>query len=195
MKRKTLAQFQQLLNACHYDELLVQTAAYSDADATYFRALALDQLAAFRKSHGETYKVFLKRSRKNINDGLQRFPHDTRFQFLEGLHFLHAQKPADALLCFTQLYKKTHDLRILVSIGNAFKALGEYSLALKKYRQGVRGGLSTLMMAHNIAITYVLMERYDLAKKVILKGLAQKPKNAFERVIILELKQLFLKFS
>lgn len=190
MRISSNAQLEKLLNACRYDEVLERVAERVDADATYYRALAFDQLAAFRKSKGQAFKSLLNRSRKVIDDGLRRFPGDTRFLFLDGLYFLHAQKPTDALKCFTELYKKTREPRVLVSIANAYKALGDYSAALKKYREAERKGLSSLMMAHNIAITYRLMQRPDLARKTAVLGLEQKPKNNFEKIIVSELRKL-----
>lgn len=181
MARKD-TQLEKLLNACQYDEVLECVANRDDADATYYCALAFDQLAAFRKNKGQTYKSFLNRSRKVIDDGLRRFPGDMRFLFLDGLYFLHAQQPSDALMRFTQLYKKTHDPRALVSVGNAYKALNEYDAALKAYRRAEKAGLSKLMMAHNIAITYKLMYRPDLARKAAVLGLQQKPKTILKRL-------------
>lgn len=189
------AYLENLINSCRYDEVLTAVVKRDDADATYYRALALDQLAAFRKSKKETYKSFLNRSRKVIDDGLRRFPEDTRFLFLDGLYFLHAQKPADALKCFTKLYKKTREPHVLVSIGNAHKALGEYTVALKKYREAARKGLSPLMMAHNIVITYKLMKQTDLARKTAVQGLQQKPKNKFERIIAAELRKMSIEIG
>ncbi len=183
-------QLEKLLNDCRYDEVLECVADRGDADAMYYRALALDQIAAFRKSKRETYKSFLNHSRKVIDDGLRYFPEDTRFLFLDGLYFLHAEKPADALERFMKLYKKTREPRVLVSIGNAYKAIGDYTGALKKYREATKRGFSPLMMAHNIAITYKLMQSPDLARKIAEQGLEQKPKNNFEKIIVSELQKL-----
>ncbi len=189
MKRISSNQLKKLLNSCRYDEILDRLANYNDAHATYFRALALDQIASFKKERGEQYKNILRQSKKNIDDGGRRFPNDIRFLFLDGLHFLHAQKPKKAFQRFSKHYKKSRDPKILVAIGNAYKAMGKYKAALRKYRQAAKQGLSRLMMAHNIVSTYKLMGRNDLAKKNARVGLKIKPKNAFERVIVEELKK------
>ena len=179
-----------LLNSCEYKTVLSRCGSLHDADEVYFYALTLDQMASVNKMEKENFLHLLEKSLHIIQIGETRYPNDYRFKFLLGLNHLHAQRGERALQFFETLYKETKDLKYLLSVANAQKAIGLYEDALYNYQKIVDLGTSTLLTSHNIANTYSLMGDIEQAKTIAKQGLKIEPKNAFESQIIQDLEKL-----
>jgi len=180
-----------LINGCKYNEVVKKCAGLTDANALYFTALAFDQIAAVQKNKKQPHRLSLRKSQEYIRRGLKKYPEETRFMFLSALNDLHSDHPVKALRGFRSVYNKTHEPGDLISVANALKTCDRYNEALKIYRKAMRAGtLSRIMIWHNIASTYKQMKKMDVAKRAARRGLREKPKNNFERMIAEHLRQL-----
>lgn len=179
---------QKLLLQCRYLEVVAKCREKRDADECYFLALAYDQHGAMRKGNNQSFKAFLNKAKREILFGREQYPQDVRFLFLLGLINLHTQHPKEALRCFEQHYKISHDPKMLISIANAQKAGGDFLKAIRTYRRAKAFNVSSpLLMYHNIAATYSLMGNTKKALSLAKKGLQEPVTNPFEEQIHQEL--------
>ncbi len=187
---------QKLLLQCKYLAVIALCEERRDADEWYFLALAYDQHGAIRKGNGQTFKIFLKKARREILIGREHYPQDLRFLFLLGLINLHTQNPKEALRCFEEHYKISRDPKMLISIANAQKADGDFLKAIRTYRRAQRFNISSpLLMYHNIAAAYLLMGNKKKALSLAKKGLLEPVTNPFEEQIHRELERIVEKYS
>jgi len=161
-----------------------------DAETVSRLALAYDQAATFARRRGKAYRRHANKAKAAIGRALA-LKEDPEFLHIRGIIRLHDEKPAQALSDFQRAYRRTHDPKYLVSIGNAQRQRGDRTAALRSYQRAKRhrtldGGL----LDFNIAQILFEMGRPVQAKKIAKAGLSRTPKNAFQKELRRQFKRL-----